>query len=73
MNSPNEHTLDLINQLCLLREGELQHLPSGCMPGSLCAAAHVYTFAFLTALLFGILLGLVGANIYHSYKKDRAP
>lgn len=67
MTSPNQTTNELITQLCQSREGALQGLPDGCMPGSMCAAAQLYPYAFFLVLLSGLLVGIAIARTWKSH------
>lgn len=71
MTAPNATTLDLITQLCSSRAGELQGLPAGCMPGSMCAAEHIYFYAFWLTLCSGALLGIAGTKAWQTHISNR--
>lgn len=71
MSGPGGATLDLITQLCNSRAGELQGLPSGCMPGSMCAASHLYAHAFWMMFGTGVFVGICAVRAYQTHMKNR--
>lgn len=72
MTAPNATTLDLITQLCASRAGQIQGLPDGCMPGSMCAAEHLYFYAFWLTMFTGVLLGIFGACAWQTHVGNRS-
>lgn len=71
MKPLNENAVELVRQLCLSREGQLQGLPSGCMPGSMCAAAHLYPYAFWLTVVTGFVLGVFATHTWQAYRKAK--
>lgn len=69
MTEPSSATLDLITQLCSSRAGELQGLPSGCMPGSMCAAEHLYPYAFWLTMTSGVLIGIALTKAWQAHTR----
>lgn len=71
MIAPTPSQLELIHLLCLAREGESQGLPDGCMPGSMCAAAHLYPYAFWVTVVTGFLIGVFAVRAWQAYLKNK--
>lgn len=70
--APSPTTLDLVTQLCRSREGEALGLPDGCMPGSMCAVAHLYPGVFFLILISGVLIGICGTLGWQTHVSNRA-
>lgn len=71
MNPPNTTTTEMIDQLCRSRIAQLQGLYDGCMPGSMCALAHFYPYAFWLTLVSGVLLGLCAARAWQTHRHNQ--